>query len=261
MRVSPWPYVVIALLGGLAALLLIRQHRITVQLQNEIFSKRAEAVKEARLHEEHRKLVAQQVSPAELEELRAERASIAALRSEIEKMKRRAEASARTMAAAPPQHTSAATLGDGPIAAQFWKNAGRATPEFALETALWAAAGGDVDTLTGLLLFEPEAQSKADGIFERLPAALRQELGTSRQLIALMVAKDAPLSSAQIIDRGWAEGGAQLKTLLTDEQGKSKSTQFSLRLEGTSWRFIVPARAVERYAAQLQAPVGPPQSR
>ncbi len=136
--------------------------------------------------------------------------------------------------------------------AGLWKNAGRVTPDATLETALWAAAGGDVDTLAGLLRFDGEAEDEANAIFEQLPLALRQELGTSKRLIALMAAKDVPLGSAQIVDQSGAGYGAQLKTLLVDEQGKSKEVRLSLRLGPAGWHFVVPLSAVEKYARQLQ---------
>lgn len=174
-------------------------------------------------------------------------------------MKRRSETVARAESTrkssvalpVPP----APSLRDGFVSAKSWKNAGRATPAAAFETALWASAGGDVETLAGLLLFDAEARTKAEALFTRLPSALRQELGNPERLIALLVAKDVPLGSAQIMAEIPTEHGSQMRTLLMDEQGKLKPAQLSLRLEGTGWRFVVPPRAVEKYASQLQAPV------
>ncbi len=258
MRTNRWGFALILMLLVVALVVLGRQRRTAAKLRGEIAQQRDEASLRARLNAEAQKLVANRVSPEELERLRAERNAVATLRAEIETMKRRAEIIARATADRSPTGTELnpipPSMKDVAVSANLWKNAGEATPDAAFETALWAGVGGDVEKLASLLAFDAEAQTKADDIFANLPASMQQELATPQRLIALLVAKDVPLGSARI----WAQYGtptdAKITAQLLDAEGKSKSVQLSLRSEADKWRFVVSGKIVERYAARLQAP-------
>jgi hypothetical protein len=176
--------------------------------------------------------------------------------TEIEAIKRRADATPRHAtrpALAVGPDATASSLGEKAVPAHLWKNTGQATPAAAFETALWAAAGGDVDALSGLLWFDARAQASAEKIFATLPAGLQQELRTPDRLIALLTAKDVPLGSAQILVQYPTAEGTKIVAQLIDSAGKAKESLFALRNEGTTWRLVVPADAVERYAVWLQA--------
>jgi hypothetical protein len=231
-------------------------------LRAEINRQQQSAVKERlQLESENRRLVAAQLPVAEVQKLRVERGTVSSLLSEIESMRRRADEAVRLAAA---RHGSASaksdveySLADGPVPARFWNQAGQATPAAAFETALWAGAGGNVESLAGLLVFDPKAKFKADAIFAALPQAMQQELATPERLIALLVAKDVPLGSAEILTQATPAdplNDTRMAVKLTDAGGKSKEVHLSLRATDGTWRFVVPPDAVEKYAAQLRAP-------
>jgi hypothetical protein len=109
-----------------------------------------------------------------------------------------------------------------------------------------------------LLVFDPVAQTKSNAIFAALPPTIQQELATPARLIALLVAKDVPLGSAEILTQATPadpSNDTKLAAKLVDADGKSKEVHLSLRATDGSWRFVVPADAVERYAARLTAPI------
>jgi len=54
-----------------------------------------------------------------------------------------------------------------------WKNAGKATPAAGVETALWAAVGGEIDTLADSIGFTASARQKADAFYAGLSEATR----------------------------------------------------------------------------------------
>src|SRR5437868_2612966 len=79
-------------LGALViAALLLLQRETMASLRGERALLRDEQRELAQLRKEHERLLASQPSAAELERLRADRAALDRLRSEIEKMKERAE--------------------------------------------------------------------------------------------------------------------------------------------------------------------------
>ncbi len=49
--------------------------------------------------------------------------------------------------------------------AAAWKNQGQATPEAAVETMLWAAAGGDLSALKNTLALAPDARVERQQIY------------------------------------------------------------------------------------------------
>jgi hypothetical protein len=247
----------VVLTGAVAltgALLGWQRHTGTL-LRARMAGQRSGQDERARLESEHKRLVAAQASPAELARLRAERAAVSSLVAEIEAVKRRAETTTRS-ASLPAPEVTASSLEEKVVPARLWQRAGQATPAATFETALWAAAGGDVDTLAGLLAFDAGTRTKAEEIFATLPAGLQQELGSAERLVALLTAKDVPLGSAQILIQYPASTDMKMAAELIDPAGKAKELLLTLRKDDAAWRLVVPVGAIERYAAWLQAPQG-----
>lgn len=263
MNASKSLLLLVAGLGVAAVALLGWQRHTADRLRGEIVRQQQVAGEErARLEDEHRRLMATQTSTGELQRLRAERTAVSSLLGEIEAMRHRADEAARaTIARDRPLAMESGmehSMREGPVPARFWKNAGQATPEAAFETALWAGAGGNVESLAGVLALDADARAKAEAVFAKLPAAMKQELATPERLIALLVAKDVPLGSAEILTQATpadATADTRLAAKLVDSEGKSKEVHLSVRSQDGNWRFVVPPSAVERYATLLQTPV------
>lgn len=234
------------------------QRHTTLLLRETIARQRSDRKVIEQLSAEHRRLTAAQLSPEELEKLRAERAAVSALLLEIEGMKRRAEIAARGIAiqkaAVVPM---APSLKGRPVTSDRWMNAGQSSPDAAFQTALWAAAGGDVESLAETLVFDADTKVRADKLFAQLPAAMQTEVGTSEKLVALLTAKDIASGSAQILAQYPSSTGAKIAARLFDADGNQKQMLISMKADGDSWRLIVPSNAIERYATSLQAPEPP----
>lgn len=234
-----WPWVgigVLALAGG-AALALQRQQ--TEQLRDELVLQRTENGELVRLRAERARLLAAQVPAAELAGLRADHATVARLRDEITALRGRAEAMERAAAAPPAPKLKPASE---------WKNLGRATPSAAMETALWAAAGGDLETLVRGLRFDEAARARTEAWFAQMPAEARGRYGSPERLLALLIARETPLGGmrvAQEIEQG--PDDVALRVLLRPVDGSVKNTGFTLHREPDGWKFVVSAEAVERF--------------
>lgn len=133
------------------------------------------------------------------------------------------------------------------------KNAGKATPEASTETTLWAAVGGDVDTLAGTLAFTPSARAKADEWFAGLTDATRQKYGSPEKVIALMIAKDAEtVTGMQVLGRQEISPdnvGVRLRVAGSD--GRTKDDTFLMHRSADGWKLVLPDKAVEKFARQL----------
>ncbi|HUR57258.1 MAG TPA: hypothetical protein VM029_06090 [Opitutaceae bacterium] len=95
-------------------------------------------------------------------------------------------------------------------AAAEWKNRGDATPHATVETALWAAAGGDIGTLESCLVLDAETRAKADALLAGLPQTTRGAYPTVDRLIAAFTVQSIPVGEAQLV---WQQEHADTATI------------------------------------------------
>jgi len=238
--------VLAASMGGLV----FRQRQVTVALREQLGWQRRLAGDDAREKAKHAELVAKQLPPEEVARRREEREAWVALAAEIDTLRGRIETRKTAPAsAAPDQPRSIKNL---PLPAGEWRNAGQETPVAAFETVLWAAAGGEVAKLAEGLEIDDATKSAAAAIFDRLPPALRREVGTPEQLVALLTARDVPLGSAWIL--GQFDDGAESKVIaqLANPEGEKRELTFALRAHDGRWRMVVPPQVMTKYTAFLR---------
>jgi len=249
MSRAPWKFiglVGVLVAGGVTALVNPRQTE--AELRNEFVSQRERNMELSRLREENRRLVAAQATEEQLSALRGDRVALERLRSEIDALKERAKESAPSTA---PKKSIPAAF----IPASDWKNVGGATPAAALQTALWAAAGGDLETLTRMLYLDAKVKAQADQLFAGLPDAVRQQYGSAERLIALLTAKDVPLGAMQPLEeKPFGPEDVAMAVRLQSPEGKTKSVVLTAHRVDDAWRLKVPVSAVQKYTHALQSP-------
>lgn len=156
-----------------------------------------------------------------------------------------------------------------------WADRGQATASAAVETALWAAAGGDVHALAGLLELDGPTRVKAAELLARLPADAQQAFGSPEGLIAIATMKAIPLTEAQVVwfnetapdsavmglflgkeeseSTASSDGPAESRPPALADSGASKLTFLTLRRTGFTWRLVVPPAAIDQIASKLGA--------
>lgn len=256
MRTNLRALIVIASLVVTAVAVLGWQRRATGRLRSERDHQQAALGRlraDRRAEQQELQLVAARTRAEELDRVLAERATVGRLREELSALRHRAAATAAAREERPTQPVRPGLVGNA-LAYSLWRNAGRASPEASLETALWAAANGDIDTLTGLLVFDAEARNEATTLFTQIPANLRQEFVSPERLVAVLAAKDVPLGSAALLNQFPSPTETKLSVQLLDADGMHRMALLSVRRDDSGWRFVVPANAVKRYATWLRAP-------
>ncbi len=129
--------------------------------------------------------------------------------------------------------------------ATAWQNRGRESPEGALETMLWASAGGDLGALKDVLAFDEASQALAAKVFASLSESDRQHLATPSDLLAMVVAGNVPLDSALIVARQHLGETEVLEYMrLKDRSGVTRQVCLTLRQQSDGWKLQVPAEAV-----------------
>jgi hypothetical protein len=161
-----------------------------------------------------------------------------------------------------------------------WKNRGQATPAATVETALWAAAGGDVASLKSLLQLDDVVQTRAGEVLAQLPESARALYPSSEQLIAAFTTKAIPLGDAQLVWQHQSgpddavvcvfvkntEPGAVVPSPansgppekippMAAPSNQTKLAYLSLRRIDDRWQVVVPLSAVEKIAKELGRPV------
>jgi hypothetical protein len=206
---------------------------------------------------EHDRLLAVQLTAAEIESAAANREAIQAAHAEVEALRKKLEATVRAEAGKPATAVERFAVGRSVPAAE-WSNAGYATPTAALETALWAGAGGDFEVLAkSIMLIDYRTQKEAQALFASLPESMRGKFASPEQVIAFLTVKDVPLGAVQVRRAtdlaGWPMGPAQqVQILETQADGKQKDASLVLVNPGGGWKLVVNQAVVAKYAAQLK---------
>jgi len=251
MRPTRWQVAALVTLVVVTITVLGWQYIAAQELQARIAQLRTQALERTRLEAENRRLIAAQPTAGDLADLLAKRMMLEQLQARLAAMHRREEESARAGAAPSPTILS---LKGTSVGFKLWQNAGQATPDAAFQTALWAAAAGDLDALAGVLALDDEAKNQAAATFDRLPAAMQNELGTPERMIALLTAMDVPMGRASILGQAPTSSDTKISAQLTDAEENVKTATFSLKSVDDQWRLVVPAAVVKKYDSWLRAP-------
>ena len=258
MSAATWRWLGLGLAGLIIAGLLLQQRGALAPLRDQRDAARAEAKNVTHLRATNRALAAAQHSDAEITRLRAVQAALIRLRAEV--------AALQQQAASPPSPIKRPAPKS--IATRDWKNAGRITPADTLQTALWAAAGGNIERLTETIRLEGPAREKAQALLNGLPENSRAYFSSPEHLVAFLTSKDIPTNGRMTV-ASEEKAGADETTLVvilqadriagTPEAGQIIARRHTLSLQHVSdgWKMTVPASAIEKYAEMLKAPVLP----
>lgn len=231
------------------------QQRNHAELRRELALLRGELKAIARQAGEQR--ASRDAPVAIIERQENERDELVKLREEISALRKGTQDLLKITRTAPEdglvQPTPPAAAAGELIPTHALKNAGKATPEAAAETLLWAATAGDVDTLASGLVFTPSARLKADAWFAGLSESTRREYGSPEKVIALMIAKDAgKLGGMQILgQREIATDNVGVRLRFADVEGNTKDDNFLLRRGDGGWQLVLPDATVEKFGRQL----------
>lgn len=237
--------VVVAVLGQIREVRRLRQEVAALRAEVQAAGQKASVVATPPTPGAEFAAVAQGIERSE-----ADRAEIEQLKADVAAMKGRAQELIRAAQASNPT----AAVPNKLVPLSEWKNAGRDTPQAGIETALWAAAGGELDTLAGSLGFTASARQKADALFASMSEATRQQYGSPEKLLALMISKDAAaVSGMQVLgQKEITPDDVAMRVRMANEEGKTKDQNFLLHHANDGWRLTLTDDAVNKFAAQVK---------
>lgn len=247
---------------GLAGGIVICEHVQTSRLRSEIKAMREASRISPLLEVERDRLAALQVSPEELEQLRRDhreisqmRASLARLGNKVlaDELFRRAIATTRS-SSSPVKRTA-----DLDGAEYFDHYAGNETPEAVLDSVIWAAKAGNVETLARLIAFDSTGRAKALELFHGLPPDVQKDYGRPENVYATLVAANIPLGLTQATVIHEENDGIERVTLAMRLQRHNDAwhnAQFAFQRSGGTWQLVIPDGMVEKFGAAINGKTG-----
>ncbi len=238
-------------LVAIMVLLLAWQHLQLGPLAAELEVLRDQEREFGRLRAERGRLAAEQIQADELQRLRSDRAAIGRMRGEVESLRQGTADREHRTTAKPPGRFGVGV----PMPASEWRNEGAATPAAALETVLWAAAGGEVDVLAQRIRFDPAARTAALELLQSLSPESRARHGSPEQLLAFLSIKDIPIGAATVT--GWRQTSATqhpVSLSLASGPDRIKPVALVFVRDGEEWKLRATEGAVAKYAAALRGP-------
>jgi RNA polymerase sigma factor (sigma-70 family) len=182
----------------------------------------------------------------ELSRLQAENTALKRVRADLE-----------TRLARRPQSPVSGNVPEGMKPISAWKNAGRATPETAIGTLLWAMSSQDVDTLASMMALTPEARQKAEALFAGLPQATQDEFGSPNKLLATLFIGDTlsepvPTGVQVLGPKDQGTNDTEMRTLIAFSDGTTKTVDYPLQLQGDGgWSAKIVPGLVDRWARTI----------
>jgi hypothetical protein len=237
--------VIVATLG-----LLAWQGRTLAGARAELTQWQGAAAELARLQAENHRLNDNQPTESELGKLRADLVNLERMRKEAAELR---ASTSLTSAAGEPTRPAPAIISAG-----AWKNAGISSPAAAVETALWAAAGGDVAALVTTIGFEPKLKASLERAFAQLPENVRLQYGSPEHMVAFFTVKDVPVGDMQILQERQAGDGEMEVTvrLRPEDQKSAKEVALTLKRFDGGWRLMVPPQAIQKHFDELGGALG-----
>lgn len=247
-------------MAGAVAAVLGWQLIATAALRAELDREKVAVGPAVAARSEHDRLLALQLPPGELERLAADVAALPPARAELASLREQVQQAMRSVAPSRSASEERFAVGET-VPAADWRNAGTASPQAALETALWAGAGGDVETFARTMKFmNSQARQAALALMELLPAEMRARYSSPEEIIAFLTVRDVPLGSVKVRQMtplaDWPSPAAQMQVTLRAADGKARDTNLLFMNPGDGWNLLVTDGVVAKYAAMLKQTEG-----
>ncbi|MDQ8185397.1 hypothetical protein [Pelagicoccus sp. SDUM812002] len=186
----------------------------------------------------------------------SEAAALNSLQAEINALEERVKKREHVLAQRKKEQqpfTDASSLNHKGLDPEQWSNKGYATPYESVETLIFSAASGDLQTMKDSLVFSPESESLAKRLFEKLPNSVRQEQGNLETVMAMMTIDQVPLAHAQITAyKEITDEAKEVFMLFSSNLDSPYSVKLDLiQFPDTTWKVLVPPQAISEYAEKL----------
>ena len=248
MKTARWSWVC-CIVAAFAMMYMIQQGRNDAARQTSALANaRRQNLELHGLETENEHWEAAQLTGEEARRLQQRHSEAEALRSRLLELKRRAREKQPGDEAANTAHAS--------IPATDWAYVGRATPEAAIQSVVWAASHGDVDRLASLLTFGPDERAQAEAMFSQLPPEAQANYGSAQKVVATLLAGNFPKDAVAVTiveSHQWdMDAAVSMDVGHTAGATAMRNNTFRFRRGDDGWQHLVPSTVLAGYVKMLQ---------
>jgi hypothetical protein len=247
MKVRIYPIfitlVVAGIVGGVAV---IEMEKSRLRRQLSQLNQNAAGV--ARLREEaaRNRALLERFKTNQEEGAKAMHADVVAARAELAALEAKADRS-RADALATPSIEANRDPTKAMTRPEFLSEVGRATPEAAFQTLIWAAMKGREPEMAACIALDAPARAKAESLLASLTEEARAKYGTPEQLVGLVFSHGVLESSAvQFVSSAAAgDGDHATLTLRVRMNGRENETKIPMIRTADGWAMAVGEKQIE----------------
>ena len=129
---------------------------------------------------------------------------------------------------------------------EFLSDAGRATPEAAFQTLIWAAMKGREPEMAACVSLDHAARAKAEGFLATLSTEARAKYGTPEQLVGLVFSHGVLESTAfQFVTSSVADGDHVTLAVRVRANGRESETKIPMVRSADGWSMAVAEKQID----------------
>jgi hypothetical protein len=137
---------------------------------------------------------------------------------------------------------------------EFLSDAGRATPEAAFQTLVWAAMKGREPEMAACVSLDPAARAKAESFLATLPADTRARYGTPEQLVGLFFSHGVLESTAfRVVSSSVEDGDHVTLAVRVRMNAREKETKIPMVRRAEGWSMAVGEKQIDGIRRGLTA--------
>ena len=245
---------------------LLMQRKTNARLQEEIAALRSQERQSEPARKDPQGMAQSQVDADEWQRLRHEHSELMRLRGEVGVLRSGNEVLKRLLAEKQPPISSNAsnttpppTPPHGFVPSDSWINAGLATPNATVQTALWAAKMKNVPAYANTLAWKDNALEKLEALFAEAPAKIKAKYASAvewyvSESLARLPTPTGHRVAQQSRGAGWSELESQVEWELRFDDGQIRTNPSLFFRDADGWREVVNEGRILRFGVAVNGP-------
>ncbi len=247
MKSSVYPFFIVLLVAGIAGgIAILESDKSRLRRQIAQLNQTATNVARLRVETAQNQALLDRFKTSREDGARAIHADLTAARAELASLETKAAGSAADASATPSieanrDPTKAMTR------LEFLADAGRATPEAAFQTLIWAAMKGREPELAACVALNPAARAKAENLLATLSPDARAKYGTPEQLVGLVFSHGVLEATAvQFVATSIAaDGDHATVTIRLRANSRENETKIPMTRSADGWSMAVAEKQID----------------
>lgn len=254
MKIKCYPIFIGLLVAGTAGgIAMLEADKTRLRRQISALSENTTNLARLRAESARDQAILERFKTSREEGAKAVHADLVAARAELAALERKAGRSPADASATPPieanrDPTQAMTR------PEVLSDAGRATPEAAFQTLIWAAMKGREREMAACVSLDHAARTKAESFLATLPAGARAKYGTPEQLVGLAFSHGVLEATAFQFGTSSVDDGDRVTLAVRVRvNGREREMKIPMARSAGGWAMAVPEKQIDAILRGLTA--------